>query len=78
MSASAILYKSVCEITADGTTYHHVELARGPLVFLARAMHFKTAREGESMAIKCGNLWIETDEAEALVTSWFGRSRQRC
>lgn len=75
MRAEAILYR-LDRVEIDGRTIcRNTELARGPIMILARSLRFRSAAE-RALWIKCAGERLGVEDVEALVQSWFASQRK--
>ncbi|QNQ07630.1 hypothetical protein [Sphingomonas alpina] len=76
MRAEAILYR-LDRVEIDGRTIcRNTELARGPIMILARSLRFRSAAERGALWIKCAGERLGVEDVEALVQSWFASQRK--
>ncbi|OYY90071.1 MAG: hypothetical protein B7Y45_09300 [Sphingomonas sp. 28-66-16] len=52
---------------------HLTEIARGPLVILARSLAGTPSVHRRCMSIHCAGRSLQIEEAEQLVDQWFGQ-----
>ncbi|MES2057076.1 MAG: hypothetical protein V4564_14170 [Pseudomonadota bacterium] len=76
MRAEAILYR-LDHIEVDGATVcHDTELARGPIMILARSLRFRDAAERSALWIKCAGERLGVEDVETMVQGWFASQRK--
>jgi hypothetical protein len=72
MHHAAVLYRSAGDAADSEGACRRIEVARGPLVFLAHAIRAASKAETQGLIIHCGNEWIDLSAADKLVIRWFG------